>query len=407
MDRKYKAYLKLNLVSLFFMAVSFISVTLAWFAYSGISSVHTDIDVKTWFIEFEKNDEVVSNDIVISLSEIYPGMETVHESFKIKNKGDSNAQLDYSILSARILDKELDVENLGMDNLRDKLSHDYPFGININLSKDFILSKGDESVFDISVSWPLDSKNDKRDSDWGNLAYQFGVSEQENLDKDPNYKVRSSIKIVLSVNAQQAVSDNESEYALGDLVLYDPVNDVSCEQLQGSCIITHAIDTFTSEDGDDYVVLLPYLFGSYSSGIFNNYNILFNSINDTWNVNTRTFNFDDALKIISTDVVNSVIVREEFSDAIIGYVNSDDRINSIIDETILHDGTFINGYFSFLNEKFDYLTTSKCYWLNKAFDENYSFALTKISDSKSKIYLEDNSAECSVVPLIIVSKDSI
>ena len=71
MKRKYKAYIKLNIMSLFFILVSFISVTLAWFAYSGLATARTEIDVKAWYIEFDKNNEPVSNEIVISLSEIY------------------------------------------------------------------------------------------------------------------------------------------------------------------------------------------------------------------------------------------------------------------------------------------------------------------------------------------------
>jgi hypothetical protein len=51
---RHKSYLRLNLVSLFFVLVSFISVTLAWFAYSGLANVATEIDVKAWYIEFEK-----------------------------------------------------------------------------------------------------------------------------------------------------------------------------------------------------------------------------------------------------------------------------------------------------------------------------------------------------------------
>ena len=89
MNRKHKAYLKLNIMSLFFIAISSVSVTLAWFAYSGLSKVSTEIDVKAWLIEFEKNDKTVSNDIVISLSDVYPGMGTIHESIKIKNRGEN------------------------------------------------------------------------------------------------------------------------------------------------------------------------------------------------------------------------------------------------------------------------------------------------------------------------------
>ena len=77
MEKKYKVYAKLNLMSLFFIAVSFISITLAWFAYSGLAKVSTEIDVKAWYIEFQQGTKTVSNNIIISTSEIYPGMDPV------------------------------------------------------------------------------------------------------------------------------------------------------------------------------------------------------------------------------------------------------------------------------------------------------------------------------------------
>ena len=54
MKKKTKLYLRLNLISLFFVAVSFISVTLAWFVYSGLSRVTTEVAVKAWYIEIKK-----------------------------------------------------------------------------------------------------------------------------------------------------------------------------------------------------------------------------------------------------------------------------------------------------------------------------------------------------------------
>ena len=50
MEKRHKVYLKLNLMSIFFIVVSFISVTLAWFAYSGLASVATEVNVKAWYI---------------------------------------------------------------------------------------------------------------------------------------------------------------------------------------------------------------------------------------------------------------------------------------------------------------------------------------------------------------------
>lgn len=404
MNRKHKAYLKLNVMSLFFIGISFISVTLAWFAYSGIARVSTEIDVKSWLIEFEKNDSTVSNDIVLSLSEIYPGMETIHESVKITNKGDSNASLSYSIASVRILDDDLSIDEIDNDYLKDKLSHDYPFNININLSDSFVLSNGGESVFDMSISWPLDSSNDELDSNWGNLAYQFGISEKEKYNNDSSYKIRPSIKVVISVKAEQiTLSDTSSDvnYKLGDVILYDVVNNTRCEALSDSCIRTHIID-INNKVGDNTVSLLPTFLGSYSSGSYTDYDSLLSSVINNWSVDTRSLEINDIMNIISNDVVSSFAIRENLSDSIVGYVNYGDRINNIISDTVLY-----NGYFSFLNSKFDYLVTNKCYWLNKVYDDNKSFAITKYDDERSLIYGEDNSSNCSVVPIIIAPKEKL
>ena len=70
MKRKHKIFLKANIMSLFFIAVSFISGTLAWFAYTGLSDVATEIDIRAWNIEL--NDGKTSNDIKIALPEISP-----------------------------------------------------------------------------------------------------------------------------------------------------------------------------------------------------------------------------------------------------------------------------------------------------------------------------------------------
>ena len=92
MKKRHKLYLKLNLISLFFIVASFIFTTLAWFAYSGLSKLETEIDVKAWYIELSKSGETVSNNVVISLPTIYPGMDTVSEVIDIQNFGDSDAE---------------------------------------------------------------------------------------------------------------------------------------------------------------------------------------------------------------------------------------------------------------------------------------------------------------------------
>lgn len=209
MEKKHKLYLKLNLTSLFFVIVSSISVTLAWFAYSGLASVGTEVGIKAWYIEFEKDNEKLSNDIVISLADIYPGMETITETVNINNLGDSDAELKYSLVSARILDDIKEVGNeVNSSDIETSLASDYPFHISINLSKQYVLAKGDSGTFEISISWPLDSQDDELDSLWGNRAYQFQQDELTKKELDTEYKLRPSIDIILKLTAEQYVENN-------------------------------------------------------------------------------------------------------------------------------------------------------------------------------------------------------
>ena len=67
MKLRYKKYLKIYMIPIIFIATSFIFTTFAWFAYSGLRKVSTEVDVKAWYIELSKSGEVVTNDIVITL----------------------------------------------------------------------------------------------------------------------------------------------------------------------------------------------------------------------------------------------------------------------------------------------------------------------------------------------------
>ena len=401
MNRRRRVYVKLNLLSLFFIAVSLTSITLAWFAYSGIASVDTEIDVKAWYIEFQKDNTAVTNNIVISLSDIYPGMDTVSEKVDINNMGDSDAEISYKIESARILDEDL----VGLDPLalEDKLSHDYPFHLNINLSNNYATSKDGHSQIEVSVSWPLDSDNDEVDSEWGNKAFAFQKSENDKFNLDPNYQIRSSLKVVISVKAEQYMNSNESpdlNYGLGQVVLYDVVNNKVCNELGGTCIKTYVIDN-NNKVGDNSVTLLPDLFGSYKSGTYDEYTSLFNALASEWKVNLRPLKVEDVLKIVSNDVTNSVLVRDGLSNDIIGHLKYNDRINTELNKAVSY-----NGYYTFMNSRFNYLMTSRCYWLNNEYNDG-ACALVKVDNDISKIYKEDKSNSCNIVPVITVSKGNL
>ena len=397
-------HLKLNILSLFFIAVSLLSITLAWFAYSGFANTATEMDVKAWYIEFKKDNKAISNEIVLSLNDVYPGMEQVVEKVNINNLGDTDAKISYSIDSARILDEELKTEDKSTLQVEDELSHNFPFHVNISLNKKFVKSNDDTSEFDVSVSWPLDSENNSLDSKWGSSAYEFQKEEESKKKQDSNYEMRSSLRIVISLKAEQYVLSNDEvdmDYNFGKLILYDVEKNKVCSELSSTCLKTYVIDK-SNKIGDVNVSLLPDLFGTYTSSTYNNYANFLSSVSNNWNVNTRALKLDDVLNIVSNNIESSYIVRDNLSDVIIGKLDYNNRFDEIINKVINS-----NGYFKFSNQEFPYFTTSKCYWLNNEYNTDKAFALVKIDENNSKIYGEFKTNECSIVPVLEVAKANI
>ena len=401
MERKHKLFLKLNLMSLFFVAISFVSITLAWFAYSGLSSATVDVDIKAWNIEFKNGEQVVSNEIVISLSDIHPGMDTEFKDVDISNLGDSDAQISYNIKSVRVLNEVLN--NNSNEELIDKLSHDYPFHINMNLDKDYALAHGDSGKFNVSISWPLDSNNDELDSEWGNKAYQFYMEEQQKKQSNPDYEIRSSLEVVIEIKAEQMMITNETSdtnYNLGEVVLYDVINNKVCDQVSAFCLKTYVIDS-RNKVGDTTVKLLPDLNSGFDVSTYENYTTTLNEITKNWKVTSKPLEMSDILSVISKDVNNSVLVRNNLSDVIIGNLNYQDRLNNELNYAITNDG-----YYKFNNSNFSYLVSNSCYWINNEYNDG-AFQYQKIDDNNSKYYKGLKTDSCKIVPIIIVSKSNL
>ena len=404
MEKKYKVYVKLNLMSVFFIALSFISITFAWFAYSGLAKVSTDIGVSAWYIQFKQGETDVSDDIVISLDDVYPGMERKSEKVSIENLGDLDADISYDISSVRILDENISVNDLEQLELEDKLAHDYPFHVNINLDKSYAKSKDGTSEFEVSVSWPLDSGDNQKDSDWGKKVFDFMEAEEQKANADASYQKRSPIKLIINLKASQYLETNDvidKKYILGDVVLFDAVNNKSCDAIGGNCLKTYVIDA-NNKISNDKVTLLPDLYGTYKTSTYNDYDTTLTNITSGWKATTRALNISDILKIISTDISNTFVKRENLSDAIVGELGYKDRIDTLVADVKNH-----NGYFTYLNSKFPFLATNKCYWIQEEYDTDNAFALTKEDDNTSKIYKENKTSSCSVVPVIEASKNTL
>lgn len=395
MKRKTKMYLKINILSLVFVVVSFISVTLAWFVYSGISGLETTVNVKAWYIELERNGQTTSNNIVISLDNIYPGMDSVTESIKIKNKGDSDAQIKYKVTSAKILNLyefSSENQNITEQELLDKLSEEYPFQINMSLDKNFVLAKNDETEFNISVSWPLDSGNDELDSYWGNEAYKF-----KSINGD-----LPSIKLLINLVAEQYIEEENSSdlnYYPGKEILYDVINNSICNIQSETCLKTYVLDT-NNKVSDNIVKLMPDIESMTS---LTDYNLLqenYNNLVSNWNVSTRLLEATDILDIITLDVFNSQIVTPNISNRIIGNITGSEKLNNNINKI-----RNSNAYYIFSNN-FSYLISDTCYWTNTLYNDEKSFAIQTYYDI-SKLAGESKNQQCKIIPVILASKSNL
>jgi len=284
------------------------------------------------------------------------------------------------------------------------LSHQYPFHINMNLTKSYALAKGGGSSFEVSISWPLDSDNDTSDSLWGTKAYNFTQNEESIKNGDPNYQIRPPIQVVISVNAEQYLEESTSSdtrYNLGDTILFDVINNAVCTEVSSTCLKTYVIDV-NNKLGDGTVTLLPDPNGTYVSSTFSNYNLTFGNITNGWVVSTRSLLVEDLLKVVSTDVINSFLVRDNISNLIIGNLGYDSRMNTEIAKAISY-----NGYYSFLNTKFSYFPATSCYWTSSEYNSVNGFALEKVDENTSKIYGKDKTSSCNVIPVILVNKSNL
>lgn len=403
MKRKHKLFLKANVMSLFFIAVSFISGTLAWFAYSGLSDVATEIDIRAWNIDIDRKDKD-SNNIVIPLTEISPGMTTQSEVININNNGDTDALVKYSIVSARILDKDNYVasDELTTEQIQDELSNNYPFHININLSKGYVMSKGGKSQLQVSVSWPFDSGNDENDSIWGSYAYNY-LNDKELSKKPP-------IEIVLKLSAEQYMETGDGsdpDYNMGDVILYDISQDKVCYQLSNTCLKTFVIDG-DNQKKDDKVRLVPYFTNSMQQSTFNNYTTTYNSIINGWTSTTRPLEATDILYSISKDVNNSFYIVPTLSDRILGYMSYGTRATIEINKAISS-----NGFYQYKISKndeddetirFPYLSADTCVWTNTNYNEEKGFGIQNDQNNKGRLYGIPKNEQCKVIPVIIANK---
>lgn len=185
---------KIKIKNIIILILLLIFNTYAWFIYATRVSSEISVHISSWNVEFSIGEDESITNVVIAVDRIYPGMETAEKVVTVKNKGEIKAELDYQIMSLKVLDENYKVgENITVEELINKINTEYPFKINIT-KDDTLLTQGvGDGMFAVTVEWPFESGDDELDTLWGNKAYDYYSANTET----------KSIEIEITLIAQQ------------------------------------------------------------------------------------------------------------------------------------------------------------------------------------------------------------
>lgn len=168
----------------------------AWFIYITKASLELDTHVAAWEINFKTDDQIITNDVVLEVDKIYPGMEDFTKEIEVVNKGEINAELSYRITSIEIFGEKYEIgDQYSSDDLQNILTS-YPFKITIETSSNQIEAGTGQGKFTVKVVWPFESGNDIVDTYYGNKSYEF-------QEKNPDAK---GLIIRFELTAEQSVN---------------------------------------------------------------------------------------------------------------------------------------------------------------------------------------------------------
>lgn len=164
---------RLNIRTLFILALLLASSSYAWFIYSTKVSSGITAQVKAWNVMFQVGEEEVTQNINFDVDTIYPGMTNYSQTITVSNRGDTAATFSYEINSASVLGETFTKsDTMTSSQIQNTLATNYPFTITIGTSTTD-LEPNSQATFSLGVVWPYESGDDVRDTYWGDLAYTF------------------------------------------------------------------------------------------------------------------------------------------------------------------------------------------------------------------------------------------
>ncbi len=182
----YYIFKRIKLSHLIILIILISANTYAWFIYVNSVSNSVDVHVRSWRIDFQDENSVVTDYVDVYVNDVYPGMTTFTKNITAYNYSEVAADVSFKILEASVLgttyttlegrseyNQTPQTGDLTSAQLVSKLANDYPFAITFTLSSATIPAVNGTATYTINVSWPYESGDDAADTLWGTNAYTF------------------------------------------------------------------------------------------------------------------------------------------------------------------------------------------------------------------------------------------
>lgn len=158
--------------TLFFLILTLMANTFAWFIYSNKVSNNITTGVKSWKINFKQDGVDIVNNVEFKIDSIYPGMPDYTNSLSITNIGETAANISYEVEEIKILDEFYNSDMYSSTDLINRLKDNYPFKMNFFINNQEV-GTGQTSEFTFSLVWPYESGHDEADTYWGKKSASF------------------------------------------------------------------------------------------------------------------------------------------------------------------------------------------------------------------------------------------
>ena len=158
--------------TLFFLILTLMANTFAWFIYSNKVSNNITTGVKSCKINFKQDGVDIVNNVEFKIDSIYPGMPDYTNSLSITNIGETAANISYEVEEIKILDEFYNSDMYSSTDLINRLKDNYPFKMNFSINNQEV-GTGQTSEFTFSLVWPYESGHDEADTYWGKKSASF------------------------------------------------------------------------------------------------------------------------------------------------------------------------------------------------------------------------------------------